>query len=66
MTYTPDSLRAIATRVHHAECEQCGGDGEYDAYELDPLWYDPNDTEPCAQCGGAGGWYWCDVCRQID
>jgi hypothetical protein len=37
------------------ECEQCGGAGETEPgelYEIDPLWYDPDDTEPCAQCAG--------------
>jgi hypothetical protein len=42
----------------YERCDQCE-DGEIDVYELDPLWYDPGDTEPCAQCLGAGGWYWC-------
>lgn len=41
------------------DCDQCGGEGTYDAYEDDPLWFDPGDTEPCAQCSGAGGWHWC-------
>jgi DnaJ-class molecular chaperone len=41
------------------DCDACGGEGEYDAYEEDPLWFDPGDTEPCQQCGGAGGWYYC-------
>lgn len=51
------------------ECEQCGGEGEFDWETLqdwDPLWYDEDDTEPCAQCGGVGGWYWCEHCRSID
>lgn len=47
------------------ECEQCGGAGDYDAYELDPLWYDEDDTEPCTQCGGSGGWHWCETCKRI-
>lgn len=43
------------------ECECCGGDGVlYDAWELDPLWYDLGDEVPCTQCGGHGGWYLCD------
>ena len=53
-------------RLEWAECEQCGGEGEYDCYEEDPLWYDEGDTKPCAQCGGAGGWYWCPQCSQED
>jgi predicted amidophosphoribosyltransferase len=47
-------------------CEQCGGEGEYDCYDDDPMWFEPDDTEPCALCGGAGGWYWCGVCKSID
>ena len=41
------------------DCDACGGEGEFDAYEDDPMWYDPGDTEPCHQCGGLGGWYIC-------
>lgn len=40
------------------DCGQCE-DGEFDVYELDPLWYQPGDTEQCTQCGGAGGWHYC-------
>lgn len=47
------------------ECGNCE-DGEHDAYELDPLWYDEGDTIACAQCGGAGGWYWCPTCKNMD
>lgn len=42
------------------DCDACGGEGEYDCYDEDPLWYSPGDTEDCAQCGGDGGWWWCD------
>lgn len=35
-------------------CGMCGGDGELDAYELDPLYYAPGDTTVCPQCGGHG------------
>jgi hypothetical protein len=52
----------ICTHCGHelewVRCEQCE-DGEIDVYELDPLWYDPGDTEPCTQCSGIGGWHWC-------
>lgn len=40
-------------------CTCCGGDGYFDGYEEDPLWYDPGDDVPCQQCGGRGGDYWC-------
>lgn len=40
-------------------CDLCGGEGELEVYESDPLWYDPGDTEPCHQCDGAGGWWTC-------
>ena len=48
------------------ECEACGGEGEYDCYEEDPMWYGPGDMKACAQCGGTGGWYWCAACERID
>ena len=41
------------------DCDVCGGEGEYDAYELDPLLHYPGDTAPCHQCGGLGGWDMC-------
>jgi DnaJ-class molecular chaperone len=41
------------------DCDQCGGEGRYEAYEDDPLWYNKDDTEPCAQCDGKGGWWVC-------
>lgn len=44
------------------ECDACGGDG-YTApgalHEMDPLWYDSDDDEPCGVCRGAGGWARC-------
>jgi hypothetical protein len=45
--------------LEHSDCDLCGGEGEHDAYEEDPLWYSPGDTEPCPQCGGEGGWWVC-------
>ena len=48
--------------VEWFECEHCGGEGETapgELHEEDPLWYDEDDSEPCHQCGGAGGWRFC-------
>lgn len=41
------------------DCALCGGEGCYDAYEDDPLWYQPGDTAACAQCDAKGGWWIC-------
>lgn len=41
------------------ECSSCGGDGYYDGYEDDPLWYEPGEIEMCEQCDGRGGWWLC-------
>lgn len=48
-------------------CSACGGCGDYDAYEEDPSWYRRGDREPCGQCAGtAGNWFcrntreWCE------
>lgn len=45
------------------DCDQCGGEGTYDAYESDPLWYSPGDTEMCELCGGSTGFWWCPSMR---
>lgn len=42
-----------------ADCNECGGAGELEVYDDDPMWYEPGDTEPCYQCGGDGGWWFC-------
>lgn len=40
------------------ECTECE-DGYYDAYEEDPLWYEPGEVKPCPTCKGKGGWNVC-------
>lgn len=45
------------------ECWSCGGDGEHELYDEDPLWYDEDDTEECDICDGAGGWKACMSCQ---
>lgn len=40
------------------DCGQCE-DGQIDAYDLDPMWYQPGDTKDCAMCGGKSGWWYC-------
>lgn len=43
-------------------CDVCGGDGitgPGELHEEDPLWYDPDDFEPCSQCGGQACWPQC-------
>jgi len=41
------------------ECSACGGDGGFDGYEEDPLWYQPGELAPCPQCNSGGGDWWC-------
>lgn len=55
---------AVTCALCHCEmeweqCSSCGGEGWDDAYEEDPLLYDPGDTIPCSQCNGRGGSWWC-------
>lgn len=45
--------------MYWEDCGVCGGDGELECYESDPLYYDEDDVEPCYQCGGSGGWATC-------
>jgi hypothetical protein len=43
-------------------CWRCQGEGETEdgeLYESDPLWYDPEDVEPCSECQGKGRWWEC-------
>jgi hypothetical protein len=44
------------------DCEECGGEGETapgTLHDLDPPWYDPEDTGPCHLCLGSGGGWRC-------
>ena len=53
---------ACGCEMEREECDQCGGEGEFDwevLQEEDPLWYGPGDTEPCTNCDGAGSWWYC-------
>lgn len=38
-------------------------EGYFDAYEDDPLLFDPGDMETCSECRGAGGWRVCGECN---
>lgn len=53
------SCTKCGSSVLWEDCWNCGGDGELDVYETDPLWYDPGDTEKCDVCSGKGGYYVC-------
>lgn len=49
--------------VARVRCDACGGSGRTEPGELqqeDPLRYDEDDTEPCHDCSGAGGWWKCE------
>lgn len=48
--------------IHWEVCGRCGGEGITDPgelYEEDPLWYDPDDFEPCPSCNGDSSWGIC-------
>jgi hypothetical protein len=45
--------------AEYIDCDACGGEGYFEVYDDDPLWYDPGDTELCHQCAGKGGWHVC-------
>lgn len=42
------------------DCYNCGGEGYFDGYEEDPLWYDQGDLVPCGGCDGDGGQHYCE------
>ena len=43
-------------------CDSCCGDGFYDGYDDDPLWYDQGELVTCENCGGRGMLWFC--CHQ--
>ncbi len=45
------------------DCWHCGGAGEFELYEEDPLWYDVGDVEECSNCDARGGYYVCANCH---
>jgi hypothetical protein len=38
-------------------------DGQFDAYEHDPINCEPGEMETCSQCKGNGGWTVCAQCN---
>ena len=45
------------------DCWQCGGEGEFDLYDEDPVNFAPGaEFEDCEECNGEGG-YW--VCASL-
>lgn len=59
--HLPGDLYCVCGRgVERVECWQCRGDGwsaPGELHDVDPLWYDPDDVEPCDTCQGDGGWW---------
>lgn len=45
--------------TYFVECATCGGEGDIDGEEEDPLWYAPGEYIKCGACNGKGGWYVC-------
>lgn len=41
-------------------------DGNFDAYEDDPINCDPGELEMCRECKGEGGWTVCGLCNAND
>lgn len=65
INFTDDPCPKCGNLMVTKECNRCGGEGMTEPgelYELDPLWYDPNDVERCDECRGRGYWEWCQKC----
>jgi hypothetical protein len=43
------------------DCYTCQGEGEWDGYEDDPLWFLPGEMERCYACNGEG---WRTACAK--
>jgi len=54
--------RHCGCELEWIKCDQCDGEGidGHDCGEDVCCCLDPEPNDPCAQCGGLGGWFWCD------
>ncbi len=48
------------------DCHECGGEGEINRYEEDPLWYREDEWFVCELCDGKGGWLvaWAEYAKE--
>jgi hypothetical protein len=44
------------------DCWNLCDDGGFDAYDDDPLWFQPGEVETCNVCNGFGYLHWCRAC----
>lgn len=51
--------------VEWERCWHCGGEGEFDAHDEDPVNYaEGEEYERCSECGGSGGYLVCYACQK--
>lgn len=61
---TDDYCPRCGTALYWQECTEINcDDGWIDAYEDDPLWYEPGELEMCQECEGRGYHNWCPNCN---
>lgn len=59
-----DVCRRCGSNRDWEDCWQCGGEGEIDRYDEDPLWYFGKwRYQKCDNCEGEGGYYVCWSCE---
>ena len=64
--YADKPCPKCGTDMHRQDCPECGGEGDFDAHDEDPLYYDPGDRIPCDNCHGHGVFVWCPKCQWND
>ena len=48
------------TQLEWVQCYECGGEGDFDANDEDPVNFAPGEEyETCQLCRGRGGWLDC-------
>lgn len=62
----PQSCEVCGAELTWIECWKCLGNGEFDLYEDDPIYYEPGEVETCDECGGDGGWLGCEMKHSAD
>lgn len=55
----PNICPTCSTPMNWEDCDDCGGSGYIDAYDIAPLTFPATSGKECQLCSGFGGWYVC-------
>lgn len=56
----PETCNVCGSDLEWVDCWECGGEGEHDLHEEDPINFSPGEEyETCRLCRGNTGWLEC-------